>query len=375
MRSVTGVPARKLGYQPALDGLRGLAVAQVLLFHARLPGFVNGAVGVGVFFVLSGFLITYLIMSEVDKIGKFSLWNFYLRRIRRLLPAYVVVMTFCVVAALTTWNMQTLRGALVSMFYVSNWALALFPNKGLGMLHHTWTLSIEEQFYLVWPALLLGLSAYSRRVSRDAIVAGLNILLIVSIFCRISLEAPESTARGRLLETFGAYFMLTSGCLLALCLRRASAKAPPQPFSWRALMFEAVALLAIVSLAAVSALDPVSLPAGWREAIVRVAIIVASSTLIVVSLFSKGIASWLLTRALLVRMGMISYGLYLWHFPIFYLVDTYTGLGDIKNVLFAVIISIILASLSYTFIEKPFKRSGFGVLWPGLTRRQRRAPL
>jgi peptidoglycan/LPS O-acetylase OafA/YrhL len=127
-------------------------------------------------------------------------------------------------------------------------------------------------------------------------------------------------------------------------------------------MFETIAMLAIVSLATVSALDPVNLPTGWREAIVWAAIIVASSTLIVVSLLSRGIAFWWLTRALLVRMGKISYGLYLWHFPIFYLVDTYTKLADIRSVLLAAVGSIILASLSYAFIEIPFKKSGFGAL-------------
>jgi peptidoglycan/LPS O-acetylase OafA/YrhL len=362
MRSVTGLSADQLGYQPALDGLRGLAVIQVLLFHARLPGFANGTVGVGVFFVLSGFLITFLIMSEVDKTGKFSLRNFYLRRVRRLLPAYAVVMTFCVVAALTIWDLPTLRGALASMFYVSNWVLVLVPNKGLGMLHHTWTLSIEEQFYLVWPALLLCLSAYSKRVGRNAILVGLIFVFHLSIICRILLEAPESIARDRLLGTLGSYLMLTSGCLLALFFCRMSTKTPPELFSRRGLMFETIAMLAIVSLATVSALDPVNLPTGWREAIVWAAIIVASSTLIVVSLLSRGIAFWWLTRALLVRMGKISYGLYLWHFPIFYLVDTYTKLADIRSVLLAAVGSIILASLSYAFIEIPFKKSGFGAL-------------
>jgi peptidoglycan/LPS O-acetylase OafA/YrhL len=365
MTSATSLLPGQLGYQPALDGLRGLAVIQVLLFHARLPGFVNGDVGVGVFFVLSGFLITFLIMSELARTGKFSLRNFYLRRVRRLLPAYAVVMTFCVVAALTIWDLPTLRGAMASVFYVSNWALALVPNKGLGMLHHTWTLSIEEQFYLVWPALLLCLSAYSKRVRRDAIFLGLIFVLLLSIICRILSEDPESIGRARLLGTLGSYLMLTAGCLLALFVSRLSAKTPPQLFSKRGLMFEAMAILAFVSLGTVSALNSASLPAGWREAIIWAAIIVASSTLIVVSLFSRGMAFWWLTRIPLVRIGMISYGLYLWHFPIFYLVDTYTGFADISSVLLAAIGSIIAAGLSYTLIEIPFKKSGFGapVVW------------
>ena len=269
MRSVTAFSADQLGYEPALDGLRGLAVIQVLLFHAHLPGFANGTVGVGIFFVLSGFLITFLIMSEIDKTGKFSLRNFYIRRVRRLLPAYAVVITFCIVATFILWrDFSTLRGALTSMFHVSNWVLILVPNKGLGMLHHTWTLSIEEQFYLIWPALLFCLCAYSKRVQLYAILAGLTFLFTLPIICRILSAAPELIAQDWLLATLGAYLMLTSGCLLALFLRRLSVKSPPQLFSTRGWIFETVAIMAILSLVAVSALDPANLPTAWRETIV-----------------------------------------------------------------------------------------------------------
>lgn len=349
-----------LGYQPALDGLRGLAVIQVVLFHARLPGFNNGQVGVGVFFVLSGFLITHLIVSEIGRSGRFSLSNFYLRRVRRLLPAYVCVVVFCVAASLVMQNWATLRGALASMVYVSNWALVFNPQKGLGMLAHTWTLSIEEQFYFLWPAILLFLSKKSMYVVNRAIITGILLLSTLSCICLILFLLPASPSKPVLLSTLGGYIMLMSGSLFALflCQSGSLARRVLQFLRWGFAM-DMLAALAICAIAVTSTIDSSHLSEDWQPTMLWMAVVPASFVLIGAAVFSRGAAHWWLTRSALVRLGTISYGLYLWHFPIFYLFDTYFGLSNIINGCFAAGASLIVASLSFNLIEAPFKKSGF----------------
>ena len=170
----------RFGYRPALDGLRGLAVLAVISFHAwhgLVPG---GWLGVDVFFVLSGFLITWLLVQERLRTGGLALTRFYARRALRLLPALAVALPMAVLVA---WMFDparlgaTLSEALSSLFYVSNWTAAARADNGLttGLLTPTWSLSIEEQFYLVWPFLLAALLwAGGRRAALYAtlVVAG-----------------------------------------------------------------------------------------------------------------------------------------------------------------------------------------------------------
>lgn len=346
---------RPLGYQPALDGLRGLAVLQVLLFHGRVDGFRTGIVGVGVFFVLSGFLITTLIMTEIGNTGRFSLRNFYIRRVRRLLPAYVLALAFCSIALFFVPGWGTLRGALASVFYFTNWMLVLNPDKGLGMLHHTWTLSIEEQFYLFWPALLLWIA--SRRPGLAPQLAGraAGALILILVFGIVVTLRREPSPQGEnLLASLGGFEMLICGALLALIRLKGTLQMPsaPQP------MADIAALVALIALAIVSAADPksLSLQAAWLT------IIVSTSLLIIISIHSTGLVRWCLTRPALVGVGMISYGLYLWHFPIFYLVDVHLGLDHWWSVVLASLLSFCVSIASYVFVETSFRRGSHGRL-------------
>src|SRR5919108_2124366 len=160
------------GHVRALDGMRAVAVVLVLLFHLRLPGFGAGYLGVDIFFVLSGFLITTLLLTEHDRTGRISLPDFWARRARRLLPALVLVL---VVVAIVTWLTATfterasIRGDLLATTgYVANWRFietsSYFADIGVDSpLEHTWSLAIEEQFYLLWPLLVFGALSISRR--------------------------------------------------------------------------------------------------------------------------------------------------------------------------------------------------------------------
>ena len=181
---------------PALDGIRAVAVIAVLLFHAGVSWMPGGSFGVDVFFVLSGFLITALLVGERDRSGTIRLGSFYLRRARRLVPALVLVLLFVCVTwgLLLTTKTPTLRGdALATVTYVANWHFA-FSGQGYfasfaapSPLLHTWSLAVEEQFYLLWPLVVTFLLARGRSVARWA--AALVVLSFLSMLI-------QSTGRG-----------------------------------------------------------------------------------------------------------------------------------------------------------------------------------
>lgn len=303
------------------------------------------------FFVLSGFLITHLIMTEIGRTGQFSLRAFYIRRIRRLMPAYALALVFCIFAAFLVPGWGTLRGALASMFYVSNWSLILAPDKGLGMLHHTWTLSLEEQFYLVWPALLLAISLRPQRALHLGTLAACIVIALLTLAIAVTLSVSTPLENENLLATLAGFLMLICGSLLAL-LRHRLAMADVNRASKTGIAYELGALAALAALAAVSALYPDHLP----RPVAWLTIIASSSVLILASVHSSGLLHWCFTRPALVGIGIISYGLYLWHFPIFYLVDVYLGLDDRWAVALAAALSLCVSIASYQFVETPFRR-------------------
>ena len=134
--------------------MRAVAALSVVGYHLRLPGFAGGGLGVDIFFTQSGFLISSIILTELERTGRLSYAKFYIRRGLRLLPAYLAVVVLALVAYFVVVAVGgTLRGALFSFFYVANWAAAF--DLGLGTLAHTWSLSVEEQFYFIWPVLLV----------------------------------------------------------------------------------------------------------------------------------------------------------------------------------------------------------------------------
>ncbi|HEY1116399.1 MAG TPA: acyltransferase, partial [Acidimicrobiales bacterium] len=161
-------------YWPALDGMRGVAVLLVIAYHGeRSLAPRGGAIGVTMFFTLSGFLITTLLLRERASTGRIGLGRFYWRRALRLLPALVTLVAVTSAYALVTDNHErTLGAALPVLLYVGNWVRTLHDTEGLGLLEHTWSLSVEEQFYLVWPLAVLGAAALvSKARQAEAVLA------------------------------------------------------------------------------------------------------------------------------------------------------------------------------------------------------------
>lgn len=209
----------RLGYCRELDGLRGIAILAVVMFHARLASAQMGYIGVQIFFSLSGFLITCLLVEEWDRFHTLGLGRFYLRRILRLFPALVLMLLAFVgfrwLVGPEAATKSALREARTALFYASNWACAFGPNRPY-FLAHTWSLSIEEQFYLLWPLLLLW--ALRRGVSRPSLLNWLLLGFGVAIANRclqyVRWEDPYRLSFGT--DTQADSLLL--GCALAVAL-------------------------------------------------------------------------------------------------------------------------------------------------------------
>jgi peptidoglycan/LPS O-acetylase OafA/YrhL len=317
VRTGTGPSDWRLGYRPALDGLRGIAVLLVLAQHALVPGFArSGTVGVTMFFVLSGFLITTLLLEERER-GRINLGAFYLRRARRLLPALVL---FLVVMAVIGVGADMIAA---SAFYYANWLH--IARDGMEPLGHVWSLSVEEQFYILWPLVLIVLSPTARWL---AVGLGVSVVLRMVLWF-----AGETTLA--FFSTFTRADGLLGGCLLAY----AFAVRPWQPARW--MVGAAIAGLVLVSvIGSLDFLVSVGIPLTIAASAVLIAVAAQSSPTV-------------LTWRPLVYVGTISYGLYLWHGPLL----SWGRQGVEWWAMGTLIVgAFAIAAVSYRYVERPFLR-------------------
>jgi peptidoglycan/LPS O-acetylase OafA/YrhL len=315
------VTKSSLAYRPELDGIRALAILGVIAQHINLPSTtLAGMVGVNLFFVLSGYLITGILVAELRDTGRVNLRRFYERRVRRLFPALIAVLIATgVLMALQGTLMGYLGPAAVSLFYVSDFAKA--AGFDLGYVGHTWSLAMEEQFYLLWPALLLFLP---RRFLVPGVIGG----IVVSIALQIVVVGAQGNVLAHFRPDVRADAILW-GCLIALV--------PVRLPRW-AVVVAGVGLLAL------------SLTFLWPYAIglssVLSAVVVAGAATVARPL------SW----RPLVRIGQISYGLYLWHAIPVGLFNDRTLAGDVVAMAAVVAITFALALASERWVERPFRR-------------------
>lgn len=306
----------RLGYRAELDGLRGVAIALVLLLHWWPDTFPGGRIGVDLFFVLSGFLITTLMIED----GQLSLTRFYERRARRLLPPVAVFL------ALFWWA----DGAMWVALYVGNWARAV--GELSPYLAHTWSLAIEEQFYVAWPLLFLALRRYPRWI-----VAGVlfGTALLVGLHRTQSLGDAHRLVNGTDTRMDG----LAIGCAVAFGL----------PWLLR-IPWGALAIASLGPLAYVFFVDAILW--GWGYTLV------SAGWAIVLLAVLQGRAAKLLAHPSLVWLGVLSYSLYLWHYPIAVAVES----GDIglphnlATTVGMIVASFAVALASHRWIETPFRR-------------------
>jgi peptidoglycan/LPS O-acetylase OafA/YrhL len=347
-----------LKYRPEIDGLRAIAVISVVIYHAEFNLFggtllSGGFIGVDIFFVISGFLITSIILKELRESDAFSISGFYERRIRRIVPALLTVMLASVPIA---WLIMTPKAlgefassVISSIFFSSNfwfWQTSSYtaePSQ-LQPFLHTWTLSIEEQFYLVFPPTLLLL--WKRFRSR------LTATLLVAFCLSLALAEYGSwyfpDANFYLLPSRG--WELLAGALLAFVM-----SSPPAPAGTSGRSFISRELLPIAGLVLI--LAPIVM---FRDTMRHPSLItllpIAGTVLIIRFTGDGGLATRLLSTKAMVSIGLVSYSLYLWHFPVFAFARVWLGSFGTTDKIVLIGISYALAAATYSMIEQPLRR-------------------
>ncbi len=327
-----------------LDGLRGMAILAVVGLHAHwLPG---GRAGVDIFFALSGYLITGILLREESREGSIDLANFYLRRAARLLPALLVLLVF-----IGAWAQLQPPLFLVpdthaigsSLFYFANWEIAwLAPaHESLGPLTHTWSLSIEEQFYLAWPLLLC--AGLKLDLSRRKLFALTTLAILALISWRLWLHFNGAPHERLYFATDTHSEGLLIGCALAL-----------MPASLRARLGKIAPALWPAAIAVLLALflSPFRHTAlGW----LGLTAAAASAAILIWALPHSNLLQSILRQPVLVWLGLRSYSLYLWHFPVFWRdgILAFLPLPQPVVILLETGLSLLLAEASYRWVEQP----------------------
>jgi peptidoglycan/LPS O-acetylase OafA/YrhL len=350
-----------LGYRPALDGLRGVAILTVIATHANMASGWAGDVGVDIFFVLSGFLITSLLIEERERFGSISLKGFYARRVLRLLPALIVMLAVVAIwHALTNPQVapRTALDALIALFYSSNWMFALGLRQPVHVFAHTWTLSIEEQFYLWWPIVLILL--LRRTGTRASLLHWVTFGMLILAVERVVLFAgmPRGAYNWLSYATDARADTLLMGCAAAVLL---SSKAIPRDGKLRVALRYSAWLIGIPGLILIGI--PAALSAGFCAIGLHIAVAFFAVLILLEAVVSKvAMLAWLLSRRWLVYIGKISYGLYLWHYPIFGEVQArkwplrYELVIELGLTVFATVVSFYLIEQSALKLKRKFAR-------------------
>jgi peptidoglycan/LPS O-acetylase OafA/YrhL/lysophospholipase L1-like esterase len=351
----------KMGYQPALDGLRALSVIAVILYHADVSWLPGGFLGVEVFFVVSGFLITSLMLEERAAKGRVNLRTFWIRRARRLLPALFVVLvaTAIAVATFATDSAPDFRRDVVpALSYVSNWwqiwfvETPYFAASDLPVLRHLWSLAVEEQWYLVWPLVFVVLVKFPRHLA--ATITALFGAGAVVATALLWLPDSESRTNFLYLSTPTRASGLLLGAALALGWRRDGSVR-----RWLTVTLDVAALvcfLALGSAATTVHVNDESLYRGWLAATSVISVI-----LIVVAVRpSRSVVRTVLGSLPFASIGRRSYGLYLWHWPIFVVGD---AREDTTNLVVCSVVTVMINEVCFRLIEQPARKGVIGRWW------------
>ena len=378
----------KSKYLPSIDSLRALAVLAVIIYHVDVNYLPGGFLGVDLFFVLSGYLISSLIIKEYKKTGSVNLYNFYIRRARRLLPAVYFMITVGLVV-MVLFNEVLLRkshlDAIFGYIYSSNWwyifhKLDYFDSFGAqSPFKHLWSLAIEEQFYMIFP--LLFLLVNRKKKSKDGtyklnknflyVVLG---LIIVSLIAHILLFDINNISR-IYFGTDTRAFSLLVGVVGAILypMERLHAKVTLQ----QNMIYSAVSLLSISTLITVMIYTSEYNTWLYRGGFLLVAVL--GLIVIISSGKQHTLMSRLLSFKLVVFIGKISYSLYLWHFPVLVLTTPVSEIGNpnIYFVILRVILTFVVAIVSYVFVETPIRKLGFkkyvSVIFKKMIKRSRKS--
>lgn len=319
-----------MNYNPSLDGIRALSVIAVMAFHARVPGFTGGFLGVDVFFVLSGFLITRLLQDEHDRTGGIALLPFYTRRLRRLYPALLVFLSVYLLLAPHAFPLTPHRKHAMDAFLTVTYLSDIAQGSGYKFkyLVHTWSLAAEQQFYLIWPPILL----LVLRLPGHRAVRVLALLFVAATAWRWSNTALLGEDHWRVYYRFDTHATgLLLGCLLAVARVELDKR-----WAWAGFAGLAVAMAAFVQK------DIATSVIGLSLAELSAGLIVAARP------------GWL-GVAPLACIGQLSYGLYLWHYPAM----RWGRLHEwhwLATFAFGAALALAAAWLSYHLVEKRLRK-------------------
>lgn len=352
-------------YMPGLDGVRAVAVIAIIIYHLNPQWLSGGFLGVDTFFVISGYLITSLLLTEYHNTGKIELMSFWLRRVKRLIPAVLFLVMGVIVLSLIFMptEIQKVRAdSIAAIFYVSNWWYIMqnvdyFEQFAVQPLKHLWSLAIEEQFYLVFPIVLLSLLSFIRRLKSIRII--FLILLVISMIAIMVLYVPNENVARVYFGTDTRIQTLLMGVLLALVWPPFQLKAKVNRQMRTMIDTAGVVGLAILFICFkfVSETNSILYYGGF--------FLISTVTLLVIasSVHPSGYFAKFLGNKVFTFIGSRSYSLYLWHYPIIVLIHHQFVQGQIPPLVYVVeiLLMVLMAEFSYKFIEQPFRKEGFNI--------------
>jgi len=340
-------------YRADIDGLRAIAVLSVILFHINSHWIPGGFLGVDIFFVISGYLITLILTKEVDETQKVNLINFYKRRIKRIIPAllFVLIPTFLVgFFFLAPTNLLSLSQSMIWAFF-SAANIYFFSSVDTGYfasgshelpLLHLWSLGVEEQFYILWPFVVLVLLKYISSLKKRIVLT--SILFMGSLIWAHSIIVSDQSFAYYMLPTRA--WELLAGAIVALLVHSG--------FRTKSFFNEIMAViglfLVILSFIFVSESDAV-------PGLAAIPVIIGASLLILSGTRYQTFVGRILSLKILVAIGLVSYSAYLWHWPVLaYLRYTFTDI-DVSTAIAVIVFTFTMATISYFFIETPLRKN------------------
>jgi peptidoglycan/LPS O-acetylase OafA/YrhL len=382
----------RVPYLPGLDGMRAIAVVAVMIYHANTSWLPGGFLGVEVFFVISGYLITLLLVGEHERTGTVNLGQFYLRRARRLLPALFVLLVGLMIytTLFRSDALGQLRGDVVAgLTYVTNW-YQIWVGQGytasgdFAPLRHLWSLAVEEQFYLLWPLIMIGLMRLGRRrlpeLSRWLFLfAVLVAVALAGLYHRGPIDqcdvTPEaywqigdrciSKVDALYLNTFTRAGGLMLGAAFAMIWRPIALRRGP--IREKGPLLDLIALIGLIALASMTWAFHLVTPAGADPWLFRGGFFLCglATIMIMAAVTHPGaIAGRLLGTPALLWIGTRSYGLYLFHWPVYQIIREVAGNPlTISEFALAIVITVPITELSYRFIETPIRTGRMRTWW------------